>query len=252
MSEESEQVPGSDEPSPSMFETLMELQDRDTVLDQLHFRRQHLPERARAAQARSELAAVETSIAEVSETLAGLRDRQAALEREIDGVTERVRTIEKRMYGGEVSASRDLEAMAHEVESLTKHRSHLEDQEIQVMEEIEPVEALAAALGDRREQGASLAARIDEELASAEEVVGAEIRQEEQARAAIAARLPDALVGRYEKLRARLDGIGAARLVHGSCTGCHLELPSAELDRVRHAPADGVLTCDQCGRILVR
>ena len=45
---------------------------------------------------------------------------------------------------------------------------------------------------------------------------------------------------------------GAARLVGGSCSGCHLVLPSMEVDRIRKAPPDAVITCDQCGRILVR
>jgi hypothetical protein len=40
--------------------------------------------------------------------------------------------------------------------------------------------------------------------------------------------------------------------VAGSCSGCHLTLPAMEVDRIRKAPADEVITCDQCGRILVR
>jgi predicted nucleic acid-binding Zn-ribbon protein len=43
-----------------------------------------------------------------------------------------------------------------------------------------------------------------------------------------------------------------ARLVGNHCDGCHLTLPSMELDRIRHAPETEVFTCDQCGRILVR
>ena len=63
--------------------------------------------------------------------------------------------------------------------------------------------------------------------------------------------LPPALSERYEALRARLKGTGAARLVGHRCSGCHLELSPVEVDRIRAMSADTVVTCDQCGRILV-
>jgi len=68
----------------------------------------------------------------------------------------------------------------------------------------------------------------------------------------VAAQVPAELLARYERLRAKLAGTGAARLVGESCGGCHLTLPAMEVDRIRRAPPDEVLTCDQCGRILVR
>ena len=71
------------------------------------------------------------------------------------------------------------------------------------------------------------------------------------ARAAEAAHVPPALYDRYEVLRARLKGTGAARLIGQHCDGCHLELSAAEVERVRATTPDTVVTCDQCGRILV-
>ena len=59
-------------------------------------------------------------------------------------------------------------------------------------------------------------------------------------------------VGRIRLLRAKLGGVGAARLVNGRCTGCHLTLPATELDRIRREPPDALIRCDQCGRVLVR
>ncbi len=66
-----------------------------------------------------------------------------------------------------------------------------------------------------------------------------------------AALLPTALSDRYETLRARLKGTGAARLVGSHCDGCHLELSSGEVEKIRALPPGEVATCEQCGRILV-
>lgn len=230
----------------------MAVQDHDTALDQLQFRRHNLVERTTAEAAGRDLASVEGEIAGITRELDELRVRQGELEREIDAASERIRTIEKRMYGGEITASRDLEAMAHEVDSLAKRRAGLEDDELEVMEELDPLERSLAALAERKAEVAALVERARSELASAEAVVDAEIARETDVRAGFAASLPAELVGTYERLRARLGGVGAARLVNGSCSGCHLGLSSVELDHIRRAPADAVITCEQCGRILLR
>ncbi len=70
-------------------------------------------------------------------------------------------------------------------------------------------------------------------------------------RAAEASLLPTALTDRYETLRARLRGTGAARLVGNRCDGCHLELSSVEVENIRALPPGQIATCEQCGRILV-
>jgi hypothetical protein len=70
-------------------------------------------------------------------------------------------------------------------------------------------------------------------------------------RAAAAAELPTALADRYETLRSHLKGTGAARLVGSHCDGCHLELSSVEVEKIRALPPGEMATCEQCGRILV-
>ncbi len=70
-------------------------------------------------------------------------------------------------------------------------------------------------------------------------------------RAAEAALLPTALSDRYETLRTRLKGTGAARLIGTRCDGCHLELSSGEVEKIRALPPGEVATCEQCGRMLV-
>ena len=71
-------------------------------------------------------------------------------------------------------------------------------------------------------------------------------------RGGLAAGIPDDLHATYDRLRAKLGGIGAAKLVGGSCSGCHLTLPAQERARIKAAPPDELVFCDQCGRILVR
>ena len=77
------------------------------------------------------------------------------------------------------------------------------------------------------------------------------VAEGEAARAALAAGLPADLAERYERLRSHLGGVGAARLVGDRCDGCHLTLPSVEIERIHQLAADTFATCPQCDRILV-
>ena len=62
--------------------------------------------------------------------------------------------------------------------------------------------------------------------------------------------MPGELRTEYERLRARLGGIGVARIIHGTCSGCNLSLSSTELDHIRHGGVTDIFHCEQCGRIL--
>lgn len=231
---------------------LLSLQERDTELDQLRFRKAHLPPRA-------ELDAVlgrQRTIEEAGVTVTAQRDelarRQAQLETDLSNTEKRLADLDRQMRSGTITASRDLQAMAEQVASMKRRQSDIEDAELAIMEELEPVEARVAEL---QAQWAALeadAVRLRGEVAEAEVVVDAEIAAAEAARAEAAAGVAEPLLATYERLRSRLGGVGVAPLVGASCGGCHLTLSASELDHLRRMPPDDVVNCDQCGRILVR
>ncbi len=173
------------------------------------------------------------------------------LEEQIATVTERRDHVEKRLYAATSSAGRDLQAMNEEVKHLTERRAELEEQELVIMLDLDPVDAELGALRARMDP---LEARAKELRAQVEHdrlEIDADLASAAGTRAAEAAQLPTALSDRYEKLRTHLKGTGAARLIKNHCDGCHLELSSVEVERIRALPPDEVATCEQCGRILV-
>lgn len=230
---------------------LLDVQDHDTAIDQLRHRRSTLPERAELVNVDRALGTLEERTKELRLQRDDLGNRQAALEHQIDASRTRRETIEKRLFGGQVVASRELQAMNEEVKHLARHISELEDREIEVMEALDPLDRELQAGDVTRSTLENDAVRLRTIIATTEQGLDAEIAQENQARAAAASGVRDDLLARYEKLRSKLGGTGAARLAGGSCSGCHLALSSMELDRVRKAPPDAVITCEQCGRILV-
>jgi predicted nucleic acid-binding Zn-ribbon protein len=236
----------------SRFDGLLVVQDHDTTLDQLRHRRTNLPERGELKDVEAKRVALAAERAEVAATRDEVAARQANLEKDIAASEQRIAEIDKRMYSGEVSASRDLQAMAHEIESIKHRVSTLEDHALEAMDEREPLDAAVAELDERDAGFVALAAQLTEAIAAAEAEIDAEVARETEARSAAASAVPDDLLAEYERLRTRLGGIGAAKLEHGTCMGCRMKLPATELDRIKHQSPDELVHCDQCGRILVR
>jgi hypothetical protein len=233
------------------YDTLLQVQELDTELDQLRHRVESLPERAALADLRSRRAALEAAMAEVQTQVDALAGRQAVLEGQIAASAKRRHELEERMRDGVVTAARDLQAVDHEVGQLAERERALEDDEIVLMEEEEPLDV---ALADHQETAIALDIEQDRltlAVADAEVELRAAIAIAEAARVERASGLPAELAERYERLRAHLGGVGAARLIDARCDGCHLTLPSVELERIHHLPADALATCPQCDRILV-
>jgi predicted nucleic acid-binding Zn-ribbon protein len=235
----------------SALEDLLAVQAIDTTLDQLRHRRVNLPERAELKDVEAKRKALEAEYAEAVAVRDEVASRQANFEKDIAASEARVIEIDKRMYSGEVTASRDLEAMTKEIASIRSRVSTLEDHALEAMDEREPLDATVSELEARDAGYVELAARLRAAIAAAESEIDAELAREEAARAAAATSVPADLLAEYERLRTRLGGIGAARLEHGTCMGCRMKLPATELDRIKHQPPDALVHCDQCGRILV-
>jgi predicted nucleic acid-binding Zn-ribbon protein len=178
--------------------------------------------------------------------------RQKHLEDELAAVEAKVAEFDKRLYSGVVSAPRELQALQADIASLKRRRSDLEDQVLEAMQEREPLETEVNRLIDEQADLENEADQLRKAIAEATAAIDAELAAELEARTLAAAAIPEELLSQYERLRAKLDGVGAARLVNGRCTGCHLSLPATEVDRIKREPPDAVVLCDQCGRILVR
>jgi predicted nucleic acid-binding Zn-ribbon protein len=238
-------------PSGEALQMLLALQDLDTAITQLQHRKAALPERQELARVTAALAEASRRAAAVQESRGELVERQQALEADIAAGASRREAIEQRMYAARGTPARDLQAMDDEVRHLRQRREQMEDAELEVMVALEPLDAQLAELDT---QSAELRARSDDlraTLGAAEAEIDKDLAVQIAARDAAAAAVPEDLRSRYESLRARLGGTGAARLVGSRCSGCHLELPSMEVDRIRHLPPGTVVTCEQCGRILV-
>jgi predicted nucleic acid-binding Zn-ribbon protein len=231
---------------------LLDVQALDADLDRLAHRRRTLAELAQIddLQARHTRLADDIVLAETED--GDLGREQSKVDADVEQVRTRMQRDQQRLDTGQVGSPRELENLQSEIESLKRRQSELEDVELEVMERREAVQNRRDELVREREQvGLDLTAaeqRRDETWAE----IDAEVEKASAQRKELAATLDAELLALYEKVRSSSGGVGAAALHRGQCQGCHLQLNTTDLNRIRDADPDEVLRCEECRRILVR
>lgn len=174
-----------------------------------------------------ELRRIESDVAVVD----ARRDRDA----------ERMRTV---------SSPKDAQGLESELASLARRKSDLEDAELELMERLEgAIAAVAeqeALIAEVNDEGARLSAAAKAEVSEATARFEAATRD----RAAVAETIPGELLALYTKLAERTAG--AALLRRQTCEGCRMVLSGTDLQTLRQAADDAVVTCPECGCILIR
>ena len=237
--------------SPEAQLRLLDLQELDTALDQLAYRRRRLPELAeiddltkRVDELRDAIVATETEAGDIAK-------EQSKAEADVDQVRTRAERDQKRLDSGQVASPRELENLQSEIASLGERQAELEDIVLEVMERRDQAERRKqqseTQRGEISEQLAELERRRDEAFAEIDEQVSAKQEQ----RGVVTGDIPEELLSLYEKLRNQ-TGIGAAALHRGRCEGCHLSLTTIDLNHIRNADPDEVVRCEECRRILIR
>lgn len=235
---------------PKVQHRLLDLAAIDTALAQLAHRRRTLPELAELEALARELSALEDERVRAQVTVDDLDRDIARLDKDVDQVRARKAKDEARLAAG-TGPARELEALQHELASLNRRQSDLEDAELELMEQRETAQSVLDGvqrrLTETREKREATEQRRDANLA--------EIAKEEEfrrtARQPLADDLPADLVQLYDRIRAD-TGLGAALLTGSRCGGCRLDLFGAEMARIRKAAPDDVLRCEECRRIMVR
>ncbi|MEO3746103.1 C4-type zinc ribbon domain-containing protein [Plantactinospora sp. B5E13] len=230
---------------------LLDLQAIDTALAQLAHRRRTLPEHAELETLARELSALEDERIRAQVAVDDLDRDIDRLERDVDQVRTRKNRDEARLTMGSGPA-RELEALQHELVSLNRRQTELEDAQLELMEQRETAQGVLDGIQERitaaRQRRTEVEGRRDETLA--------EITKDEEfktgARQPLAADLPGDLLTLYDRIRETSGGLGAALLTGGRCGGCRLELSGADRARIRAAAPDEVVRCEECRRIMVR
>ena len=229
---------------------LLELAELDAEISRNEHRTKTLTEQQALEAAQAAHREANDRLATVQLALGDIDAQVTKFESEIDSVRQREDRDRGLLDGGTVDAKQMTE-LQHELDTLQRRQTSLEDSLLEVME--------------RREE---LAAEQDRELAHIDELQSslsdaqkacdearthlAQLRHQSIShREDLVAHLDESLVALYERQRARA-GVGAGLLQGRRCGACRIEIDRGELARIAAAADDEVLRCPECAAILLR
>jgi len=231
-------------------QSLFDIQRLDTEAEQLRHRHTTLPQRADRDAAIVEKSHVAAEIDVIAVARVEVATRQKRFEDEAQTFASKADEDDKRLYGGDIGV-KDLQALQDEIAGLRVRQANLEDKALDAMEE---AESLASRLAEAEQRQNTIAERItviEAEIASTEAEIEAQLLAVATERDAAVAAVDAADLAEYERLR---PGMGSATVVlfdGRNCVGCPSTMPAMELDRMKHADPGSVLSCNECGRIVL-
>jgi predicted nucleic acid-binding Zn-ribbon protein len=230
--------------------SLLELAQLDAELSRIEHRAKNLAEQRQVEEAQASHRDANDRLAALQIALEDLDAQAAKFESEIDSVRQREDRDRALLDGGSIDA-KQLTDLQHELETLQRRQSSLEDSLLEVMERREQLAG----------QQADALAAIDElqtKLSDAQKACDDARREIDQLRHQSVSRrdelvsqLDADLVALYERQRSR-GGAGAGLLQGRRCGACRIEIDRGGLARISAAAEDEVLRCPECGAILLR
>jgi len=230
--------------------SLLELAELDAGLSRIDHRAKNLPAQKQLEEAQSTHGEANDRLAAVQIALEDLDGQVAKFESEIDAVRQREDRDRSLLAAGTVDA-KQLTELQHELETLERRQSSLEDSLLEVMERREELQSQQA--GELAEID-ELQSRLTDAQRACDEArtkIDQLRHQSVSRRDELVAELDADLVALYERQRVR-GGAGAGLLQGRRCGACRIEIDKGELARISAAAEDEVLRCPECGAILLR
>jgi predicted nucleic acid-binding Zn-ribbon protein len=203
-----------------------------------------------------------TAISEASEKALALSDRLIDArnrvgdldlelkrsENDLELVENRIAKDNQRLTS--TTSAKDAQGIEHELTTLAKRKSELEDAELGIMEVLETVRAELSeaenAKSAAEQELAALRSALDTNT-SALDSARAELSSK---RSALVGLIEPELAAAYQRKADRNVAVG--KLVGRECGACRLSITATNLEEILALPADEIAECPNCQAYLVR
>ena len=226
-------------------ETLHRLQTIDLEIDE---RSRRLKQVGTSLAGNEELQRVRQALQDGERKLIRQRTKLRDKELEMQSLTNKIASVEDRLYGGRIKNPKELANFQEEVRYLKRRKGELEDQVLEAMIEVEESEASVMEQQERltrlEEDWQEAQARLSVEQS---ELVG-RLSQLKAQRGALQRTIEAGDLALYEDLRRRRGGRAVALLKGELCQGCMVTLPTSKAQQARQG--ETLTLCGSCERIL--
>jgi hypothetical protein len=226
------------------IEKLLAIQDKDQRLRTYRLELGAIP---------TEKSTKERLIAEAATRLENARTRAKEIEvqkksLEVEAASKRDQIARYKTQQMQTRKNEEFSALSHEIETVEKSITQIEDRELELMEE---AESLKPQIASAEQTYAADKAKYEAQISTLGEKecnLKTRISEMEEARKKAASEVEEDLLDRYDRLFQTKNAAAVVALEHEVCTGCHMKVTTQTSVELRAQKA--IISCPQCGRIL--
>jgi uncharacterized protein len=227
-----------------VIQKLLVLQDRDRKILQTRDQLAHIgPERqelqGRASSTQARLDAAKLRVKQIES------DRKK-LELDVEAKQQQIGKYSNQQL--QTKKNEEYRALANEIETCKKEIVHIEDQELELMEQAETAQKEVLAAQQAAAEAKKLVDGKVADIDAREKNLKAELATLESNRSQLAEAVDESTRSRYERLLKNKGANVVVGVSHHSCGGCHMKLSRGVV--VGCQADQEIVTCPNCSRIL--
>jgi len=223
---------------------LIALQECDTRMQDIQTQKEEGPKKVQLLQQR--LVAVETQLMEEAEQIEACKRERRQTDQGIEDIENSLKKANIKLSN--IKSNKEYQAALKEIDDLKRDKVLLEDKAIDMMEQLESLEANWAASSEKAQEMKRQFEMDRQEITRALEALNQDLDALEKERERFSQGVDTGLLTRYDSLRGRKGGIAVSPVVKGVCQTCHLRIPPQEFNELIRG--DKLMTCPNCTRII--
>ena len=223
---------------------LITLQDFDTRMGYILAKKEEGPKKIERLEQR--LTDVEMKLAEEARQIEAFTRNRREMEQRIEDAENKLKKSNIKLSS--IKSNKEYDAATKEIDDLQKAKLLLEEKAIEMMEQLEALEAKCAA---GREKAAEMKRQFEMDRDAVTRSIKAleqDLHTLQQERLGVSRAVDAGLLKRYDTLRERRGGIAVSPVIQGVCQTCHIRIPPQEFNELIRG--DQLMSCPHCARII--
>jgi predicted nucleic acid-binding Zn-ribbon protein len=223
---------------------LIELQKMESTAGSITVRKRDLP--VQMAELEAKFKEYHAGVETVREQLEGLRTRRREKDNQLRMGQETLKRNRERLL--DVKTNKEYQSILKEIEASETKNSHLEDEIISLLDELDLLEK---AVKTREEELEAQCRRYEEEKAKMTEELSSlagELDVCVWKSGELRKNIPSEILRKYEQIKNAARGVAVVSCWKEICNGCHVSIPPQLYNELQKSVA--LLTCPNCSRII--
>lgn len=225
---------------------LLQLQDKDTVLDEVKGRAEAIP--AKIAELKAQIDGSKSSYDEIKKDVTQLQVLKRQKELEVETQEGQIRKHSTELNS--VKSNDAYKGLLKEIDHCKEAKNTLENEILEIMEKIdtESVEVKDKEKNLKQDESAISTdiTQLEAELLK----VNAELAKIQEERQAFAAGVPENVMHKYEYIHRTRSGKSIVAVEGEMCSGCNMSVRPAVINEI--FKEQEFIMCDSCSRLLYK